>query len=218
MGSTSVSPYDFPRYTPAEVRADRIVHLVGLSAASIGFIWLNFHIRPSASAKYVIAVWIYGCGLLGMLSASALYNLASPSRLKGIFLRLDHAMIFIMIAGSYTPFSLLVLPPDSGITLLVLVWSLAIAGAVLKLLVVQSWGILSLALYLGMGWLILGYLHPLMTVLTNETLMLLIFGGVVYSVGSVVHSWSRMRFHNAIWHVMVIIGAGMHFFAIAQII
>jgi len=211
-------PYDFYRYDRTELLADRAVHLVGILGALGGVAWLISRLPPAASAKLAISIGIYCLGLLCMLTASALYNVAADGHLKARLRRLDHAMIFAMIAASYTPFALNAFPEFSGHLLLGIVWSLAIAGIMLKLLATPRSNYWSVGLYIAMGWVVLGFLPILIASVSERSLALLICGGIVYSVGALVHAWGGVRFHNAIWHVMVLFGAALQFGAIAQLV
>jgi hemolysin III len=210
--------YGFPRYDREELLADRSVHLIGTPLALGGVTWLISRLPPDASATLTASIWIYGLGLLCMLSASALYNLMAAGRLKAQFRRLDHAAIFVMIAGSYTPFALNAFPEFSGRLLLGIIWSLAIAGIVLKFVSVPYSGFLSGSLYIGAGWVILGFLPVLISSVAKPSLLFLLFGGIVYSAGALVHARGGFRFHNAIWHAMVLLGAALHFGAIALLL
>lgn len=207
---------DFPRYTAAENAADRTIHFVGLAAAATAIGWLLGRIAPGATIKQLVAVSIYCVGLVGMLAASAAYNLVAPSRLKVVLRRLDHAMIFVMIAGSYTPFTMGALRPQLGVPLCAVVWGLAAIGIGLKLACPSRGERASLGLYLGMGWLVLGILRPLMAVLPGAVLLLLLVGGLIYSLGAFVHARARMPFQNALWHAMVVAAAALHFSAVAE--
>jgi hemolysin III len=208
-------PYEFPRYDREELLADRAVHLVGTPLALGGVVWLISRLPSDASAKLAASIWIYAFGLLCMLSASALYNLVAARRIKAKLRRIDHAMIFVMIAASYTPFALNAFPELSGHILLAIIWPLAIAGVILKFSAVPQSGFLSVGLYIAMGWVVLGFLPVLISSLAEPSLLLLLFGGIVYSAGALIHAWSGFRFHNAIWHAMVLSGAALHFGAIA---
>jgi hemolysin III len=210
--------HDFPSYGAHEILADKIVHVFGISAAVVALIWLLCRLPYGESLQPVAAVGVYGIGLLGMLIASALYNFTAPGRWKARFRKLDHAMIFVMIAGSYTPFVLLALRPALGVPVCVLVWAIAAAGIVMKMASSKQRKIVSLALYLSMGWLVLGFMHPLAAALSGGALLCLVLGGVVYSLGAAVHSMSGVRFHNVAWHAFVVAAAGLHLSAIAQII
>jgi hemolysin III len=208
----------FPDYTIAERWVDAVVHVVGLVAASIAVIWLFVQAWPVITTERIVTGSIYSFGLLGMLSASALYNLARAGRLKSIFRRLDHAMIFVMIAGTYTPLSLTALRPGLGIPLCVTVWLLAAIGIGMKVMRKDLHERLSLVLYLGMGWLLVPVLPPLITALPTGVMALIVAGGLVYSAGSFIHTRTSWPFHNALWHAMVIVAAGLHMAAIAQVI
>jgi hemolysin III len=217
---TAIMPksYGFPRYDREELLADRAVHLIGTPLALGGVAWLISRLPPDASIKLTASIWIYGLGLLCMLSASALYNLVTAGRMKAKLRRLDHAMIFVMIAASYAPFALNAFPEVSGHLLLGIIWSLAIAGVILKFFAVPQSGFLSVGLYIAMGWVAMGFLPVLISSVAEPSLLLLLFGGIVYSAGALVHAWGGFRFHNAIWHAMVLTGASLHFGAIALLV
>lgn len=211
-------PYEFPRYDREELLVDRAVHLVGTSLALGGGVWLISRLPPDASTKLTASIWIYASGLVCMLSASALYHLVAARCIKAKLRRLDHAMIFVMIAASYTPFALDAFPQFSGHLLLGIVWLLAIAGVVLKFTTGPQAGILSVGLYVAMGWVVLGFLPVLISSVAEPSLLLLLFGGIVFSAGALIHAWGSFRFHNAIWHAMVLSGAALHFSAIALLV
>ena len=208
----------FPDYTKAERWVDGIVHVLGLIGALIAVVWLFAQAGPHITAGRIATGAIYSFGLIGMLTASTLYNLARAGRVKAILRRLDHAMIYVMIAGTYTPLSLTALRPGLGIPLCTLVWLLAAIGVTLKVMRRHPHERLSLALYLTMGWLLLPLLPPLIAILPTGTMLLIVAGGLVYSLGSYVHTRIGWPFHNAVWHGMVILAAGLHMAAIAQVI
>jgi hemolysin III len=199
----------FPRYTAGEAALDRALHVVGVSLALAATAWLIATV-PIAS------VAIYCLGALGGLGASAAYHLTAPGGAKLVLRRVDHAMIFVTIAGCYTPFTLAALPPPSIAPLLVGgIWVLAAVGCWLKLAAVRCGPRTDLALYLGLGWLPLPWF---VTTIPTEPLALLIGGGLAYSLGAVVHARSRWRFHNALWHALVLVGATLHFIAITRLV
>jgi hemolysin III len=218
MNDTVPKPYNFPHYDRTELLADQAVHAVGILGALGGVAWLISRIPPQAGAKLTTSILIYGFGLLCMLTASALYNSAQTGRIKARFRRLDHAMIFVMIAASYTPFALIAFPDFSGHLLLGIIWFLAVAGIMLKTFFTPRTNYLSVGLYIAMGWVILGFLPILIASVSGTTLLLLASGGIVYSLGTLIHAWGGVRFHNAIWHIMVLCGAGLQFGAIAQLV
>lgn len=208
----------FPIYTRAEFAADGVVHGIGLIAAAAGSVWLLSHLPEAASFVQVTTTWVYVVGLLGMLLASAAYNLARPSWAKAELRRVDRCMIFVMIAGTYTPYALGIMPRQIGVPLCITVWSLACLGIILEYGAPRIARPVSLPLYLGMGWLIIGVLPALLTAVGLAQLLLLIGGGIVYSLGTVLQAHGKLLFHNAIWHAMVVVAAGLHFEAVVLLL
>ncbi len=192
------------------------MHLFGLPAGVVAAAWLILTVGLPATAKVNATLLVYSAGLVGMLGASAAYHLTRPGQVKERLRRLDHAMIFVMIAGTYTPFALNVLPGRQGIPLCAAAWAVAAAGIALKLLFPRRLERLSLVVYLGMGWMVLSVLPSLIARASPDALLLLVLGGVTYSVGSVIHSLRRVRFQNAIWHMLVLLGAGLHLAALSR--
>jgi hemolysin III len=205
----------FPAYTIRELRADRVVHLVGLPAAIGGMGCLLVVATPIATAKLIATLIVYGAGLLGMLGASAAYHLSRPGRAKEIWRRVDHSMIFAMIAGTYTPFALNVLPNATGSRLCAALWLVAAVGISVTLAFPRRLERLLLGVYLVMGWSIVGMFGTLLTVLPTSVTLLLLLGGIVYSVGSMIQLLQRLPFHNVVWHALVLLGAGLHLAALA---
>ena len=216
--SEIVADHDFPSYGANEILADKIVHGLGLGAAVAALAWLLERLPTGTSTEHIAAVFVYGVGLLGMLTASALYNFTQPGPWKARFRKLDQAMIFVMIAGSYTPFVLLAMRPSLGVPICAFVWAVALVGTILKLTSLAQRNILSLSLYLGMGWIVLGFLRPLAAALSSGALLCLVLGGVVYSLGAAIFCLPSVRFHNVVWHAFVVVAAGLHLSAVAQIL
>ena len=208
----------FPVYTRSEFAADRVVHVAGLLVAATGCAWLLGHLSPDADATQVTVTWIYAAGLLAMLSASAAYNMVRPSPFKAVLRRLDRCAIFVMIAGTYTPFALAALPARLRVPLCITIWSLAGLGIVLVQTAPRIARLVSLPLYLGMGWLVVSILPTLLAAVGGLPLFLLIAGGIVYSAGAALQAHGRLLFHNAVWHGMVAVAAGLHFAAIALLL
>ena len=206
--------YNFPQYTEAEASADRALHLAALPAAISAVSWLFIAAIPTAGIVQAIALVMYGCGLIGMLAASAAYNLCRPSYRKELLRRVDHAMIFVMIAGTYTPFTLYAFGRDGLLCLPI--WLLAAIGIAVTLAFPRRFERLLLALYLIMGWTVLGMGRSFILHLSNPVLCLLLAGGAAYSVGAFVHARCQFRFHNVVWHALVLLGAGLHWVAVAQ--
>ena len=202
------------RPTRAETNADRATHLLGVPLGVLAAIWLVGATWPTRNTLLIATIAVYAVGLVAMLSASAAYNLMRPGRAKELLRRLDHSTIYIMIAGTYTPLALNALDPPLSVVLCALVWSLAAAGIALKLAFPRRFERVSLALYLAMGWLVLGVIRPLIEHLPAEALALLVAGGVVYTVGALIYTRERWPFHRPIWHVLVLLAAGLHLTAL----
>lgn len=202
-------------YTANEYRADRAVHLVGLAVAPLAVGILLLSALSSGRPLAAFGVAVYGAALMAMLSCSALYNLLTGSPWREWLRRCDHAAIYAMIAGTYTPFTLLWLPPGWGWRFCLAVWAVAVAGMAVKLAWPRRLERLSVALYLALGWSILLVIGPMTAALTATAGTLLVAGGVLYSLGVVFHLWRRLPYQNAIWHGFVLAAAACHFAAIA---
>jgi hemolysin III len=201
-------------YCRAERLADNVIHIVGIVAGVAASVVLAVLSLPSMGVRLAAGVSLYATGLMAMLACSALYNMAPAGAFKRLLRRLDHAAIFVMIAGTYTPFSLHVIGGDWGAGLLAFVWSVAAIGVALKLLLPHRFERLSIAVYLLLGWSVLAALEPLLAGISVAGLVLLMVGGALYSLGVVFHVWSRLPFQNAIWHGCVLAASGCHYAAI----
>jgi hemolysin III len=196
-------------YTRAEVLADATIHLIGVIGALLAVpVLVTLAVIWRGDGPLVAAVAIYGASLIAMLTFSASYNLANMRLARGRALdwlrRLDHAAIYVKIAGTYTPFAVIAGGPV-GKWLLIGVWSGASLGFLGKLLVPHRWQRFSLALYLGLGWTFVLAVGPISQSITGVTLALVAVGGLLYTVGVVFHLWQRLPFQNAIWHLFVLV-------------
>ena len=201
-------------YAQAEQTADRYLHLLGLVAAIIGAVVLVAIAAPRQGALAIFSVTVYCIGLIGMIGASTLYNHALSSRRREWFRRLDHAAIFLMIAGTYTPFVLVRMTGPWGTGIATVVWSVAIVGIVVMLIDPRRLEGVLTALYLGLGWVILPALGPLIAAVPLQAVILLAAGGLLYSIGVVFHLWRRLPYHKAIWHGFVLAAASCHYLAV----
>ena len=201
-----------------EVLADGVVHALGLALGVVGAVALVGLAVFYGNPVLVVPLFIYAAGLVAMLGCSAAYNLLRSSRRREWLRRFDHAAIFAMIAGTYTPFTILGLEGGWSSGLTVLIWSVAAIGIALKLWQPRRIETISIALYLGLGWIGLIALHPFAMALDASTLALLAAGGIIYSVGVVFHLWQRLPYHNAIWHGFVLVAAGIHYLAVLTVV
>lgn len=204
----------FPTYSRGEVWADTAAHVLGLLFGLIATVALLITASQHDQMLLILGASLYGLGLLAMLTCSAAYNLWPPSPTKELWRRFDHAAIFIMIAGTYTPFLLNRVGGDWGVGLLSFVWSVAVIGAILKLSFPRRWESITIGLYLGLGWSILIAINPLVQSISMDSLILIGAGGVIYSIGVVFHLWDRLPYQNAIWHWLVLAAAVCHYVAI----
>lgn len=210
MPVSAKPPRHYP--TPAAKCADLVVHIVGLTLALVGgIVLLTLAVRAS-QISLVVGCSIHAAGLVAMLAFSTAYNFA-PARRRPLLRRLDHAGIFLMIAGSYTPFTLN-LPGAWGPGMTAAVWSVAALGALGKLFLKGLDRKFWVALYLGLGWLVVVALKPLMDTLAWYALLLLLAGGVLYSTGVIFYVNKRLKFARAIWHGHVVAAAATHWAAI----
>jgi hemolysin III len=203
----------FPTYTRAEELADACVHTIGVTAGTIAAIALVAAALAHLPTTAATAVVIYALGMLAVFCFSAAYNLSRSPR-RWLLRRCDHAAIFIKIAATYTPFAAVKMGGTIGFALLAAVWGIALAGAAAKLLVPQRFGRMSYVLYLAQGWTCVFTVQPLLSVLSPTAMMLLLVGGVLYTVGVVFHLSERLPYHNAIWHGFVLAASACHFAAV----
>lgn len=204
----------FPQYTVRERMADLCIHAIGVAASLIALAVLLIIGVRSQTTLWVVSLSIYGLALVATFGFSAGYHLSVRPKLKGWMRRLDHAAIFLMIAGTYTPFILIKMDNAWGLGLLATVWFMAALGIAIKLFAPLYLEGISTALYLVQGWAILAAWQPLMSALPGQALTLLTIGGVLYTVGVVFHLWERLPFQNAIWHGFVLTAASCHFAAV----
>ena len=208
----------FPSYPLHERIADGCVHIVGVTASLVALGALLVIGVQSETTLWGVALLIYGLALVSMFFCSAGYHLITWPRLKEVFRRLDHAAIFLMIAGTYTPFVLIKMNNAWGLSLLAVVWAIAVMGVAIKLFVPRFLEGLTVALYLIQGWAVLAAWHPLVTSVPGRALTLLMLGGVLYTIGVVFHLWERLPYQNAIWHGFVLSAASCHFAAVIFVV
>jgi len=207
-----------PVYSRAEQIADVTVHIVGVMGALVAVpVLVTLAAVWRDDGSFVAAVAVYGASLLAMLGVSAGYNLTSLRRQGGklveVLRRLDHATIYVKIAGTYTPYAVIAGGPV-GRWLLIGVWAGAAAGMLGKLLAPRRWERASLVLYLGLGWAFLAAAEPITAGVTSATLILMFIGGGLYTFGVIFHLWRGLPFHNAIWHLFVLLATFVFYAAI----
>lgn len=207
-----------PSYTLRERVADGCIHIIGVTASLIALTALLIIGVKSETTLWAASLTIYGVALVASFSCSAGYNLVVRPTLKEVLRRLDHAAIFLMIAGTYTPFILIKMNTPWGLGLLAAVWGMAGIGIAIKLFAPRYLEGLSTALYLVQGWAVIAAWEPLMSAMPGRVLTLLVAGGVLYTVGVVFHLWERLPYQNAIWHGFVLSAASCHFVAVIFVV
>lgn len=203
-----------PKYSTLEEWANSLTHGIGAVLAVVGFIIMLAVAIGQSNAWAIVSSSVYGSTLVLMFLASTLYHAIQIPKVRQVFRQLDHLAILYLIAGSYTPFTLLTLNGGWGWTIFGIVWGLTIIGTVLQLSPARHVKALMVTLYLLMGWVVVIAAKPLMDSLSAGGLGLLVAGGLAYTGGVVFYVNKRIPFNHAIWHLFVLAGAMFHYFAI----
>ncbi|MBW2494370.1 MAG: hemolysin III family protein [Deltaproteobacteria bacterium] len=198
-----------PLYSLSEEAVHALTHGLGLVASVGGMVVLVAAACLRGDVWHVVGGSVFGATLVLLYATSTLYHGLRSPRAKRIFQRLDHTAIFLLIAGTYTPFTLVSLRGSWGWTLLAIVWGLAALGIILEIAARTRRA--SVALHLAMGWLIVIVAEPLARSLHPDGLLLLALGGMAYTLGVVFYAWRRLPYNHAIWHLFVMTGSACHF-------
>jgi hemolysin III len=205
-------------YTQTERRIDGVVHALGVVLSVVAVAVLMHRVIHTGNARSILAALVYGAGLIAMLWLSAAYHLVTHPDWKVRFRQYDHAAIFLMIAGTYTPIALIAIGGPMGYGLLTLVWLVALGGMMLKLLRPRQLDRISVMLYLALGWLCLPAMGLMIAALPTSALVLLVVGGLLYTVGVAFHLWESLPYHNAVWHGFVLVAASCHFLVVLKVV
>jgi hemolysin III len=204
------------RWSIAEEAAHAVSHGAGTLLAIVGLTILVAVAARRGTAREVTTVAIFGSTLVLLYLASTLYHAIPARRAKPLLRRLDHAAIYLAIAGTYTPFALGPLRGPLGWSLLAVVWSGAIAGIAFEWVAIGRAPILSTALYVGLGWCVVVALGPLAQAVGAGGVALLLAGGLCYTLGIGFYGWKRLPFHHFVWHLCVLAGSVLHWFAVLR--
>jgi hemolysin III len=210
MSSKTVAP----RYTIGEEIANSVTHGVGLLLSIAGLAVLIVFASRLGNAWHVVSCTIFATTLILQYTFSTLYHSIQIPRTKSMLRVLDHSAIFLLIAGTYTPFMLVNLRGPWGWSLFSIVWSLALLGVLFQVSLLRRWQGVSLALYIGMGWVVVFAIKPMLAAVAPGGLILLLLGGLAYTSGVIFYLWKGLRYHHAIWHGFVLAGSILHFFAV----
>lgn len=205
-----------PVCTPAERAADNAVHVIGVltSVAACAALLTYSSVARDGATTAILA--IYALAMTAVFLISAAYHLADAPRVRAVLRRLDHAAIFVKIAGTYTPFAALAIGGGWGVGLLGAVWGVAAVGVPLKLFAPARLERIAVWLYLAQGWMIIVAIGPLMDAVPPETLGLIVAGGLVYTAGVGFFLAERLPFNVAIWHLFVLVGSSLMFAAVVS--
>lgn len=204
----------FETYSPREERANAFTHGVGSILSIIGCIFLILKARSVPDGWHLVSYSLFGISLIALYTSSFLYHYLQGRKTKQIFRKIDHSAIYLLIAGTYTPFLMTNLRGSTGWIMFIIVWGFALAGIWIKIKtrIKSKW--LSASIYLVMGWLAVFIYRSMMTNLPGASLVLLAAGGFFYTFGVIFYVWKTLKFHHAVWHLFVLAGSICHYFSV----
>lgn len=201
-------------YTRREEIVNAITHGIGALLSIAALILLIVFASINGDPWKVVSVTVYGATMLIMYLSSTLVHSFPPGKLKDLFEIFDHSSIYLFIAGTYTPLLLVILRGTFGWTLFGVVWGIALIGIIFKAFFTKRFMILSTLFYIIMGWIITVAWKPLTASMAEQGVILLIVGGLCYTVGTIFYVWRSFPHHHAVWHLFVLAGSTLHFFTI----
>lgn len=201
-------------FPPAEEKINIITHGLGIPLSVIALLFLIPHALIHGDRLDLISFIVFGISLVMVYAASTFFHSTKNPKLRRRFNIFDHASIYVLIAGTYTPFALITLEGRVGWTIFGVVWTLAVIGIIFKIFYIGKYQVLSTLFYVVMGWLIIAAIKPLMANLPYYGLLWLLAGGISYTIGAILYSNRKIKFNHAIFHVFVLIGSFCHFMAI----
>jgi hemolysin III len=205
---------EIKHYSPLEEKTNIISHAIGLVLSIVALVIMVVRASLHGDAWHVVSVSIFGASLIALYAASTMYHSAKDPKVRSRLRIVDHATIYLLIAGTYTPFTLVTLNGPVGWTIFGVSWGMAVAGVVLKLYFTGKYDVLSTLLYVFMGWIIIFAIKPLINSLSTEGLFWLFAGGLAYTCGAILYSIKKIKFNHAIFHLFVMLGSFCHFIAV----
>ncbi len=202
------------RYSMREEIASSVTHGIGILLSLVALIIMVIYAARYGTVWHIVGATVFGCGLILAYTSSTLYHSFQKVKVKAVFRILDHVSIFILIAATYTPLTLINLRGSWGWSLFGIVWGLALFGIIVECTPLRRFRLASISLYLGMGWIMIVALKPMLAMVQTGGLILLLAGGLAYSIGCIFYAWRRLPYNHAIWHLFVLAGSACHFFAI----
>jgi hemolysin III len=202
------------RSLTAEDVASALTHGIGLALSLVGLCVLVALAIMHGTRLHIVSCGIYGVTLVGLYAASTLYHTFQSPRVKHVLKIIDHCSIYLLIAGTYTPFTLVLLHGGWGWTLFGLVWGLSLFGIVFKIFFVDRFQVTSVSIYLLMGWMAIVAVKPMLALVPSGGVRLLVMGGLIYTAGILFYVWKKIPYNHAIWHLFVLAGSMCHYFAV----
>ena len=204
--------------TKGEEIANFVSHTVGAGLSILGFILLIIRGSWSRDIGTLLSFTIFGFGLIVLYTMSSVYHGLRPGTAKTVFEIMDHSAIYILIAATYTPFLVLVVKSSTGNIILWVQWIICVLGILFKAFYTGKFKLFSTLLYLFMGWMILFSWVELSNKINSSSLILLITGGILYSLGTIFYMWKICKFNHMIWHLFVLFGSIAHFFSVFYLV
>ena len=201
-------------YSPLEEKTNIVSHAIGLALSIVGTLLMLLRASGSGDILHIIGAGIFGASLIALYAASTLYHSAKDPKKRARLRINDHATIYILIAGTYTPFTLITLKGWVGWTVFGVSWGMAVCGVVLKLFFTGRYNLLSTLMYIIMGWIIIFAIKPLVNSIPIDGIFWLIAGGLAYTTGAIIYSIKKIPFNHAIFHVFVLLGSFCHFVSV----
>ena len=201
-------------YSSIEEKTNIISHAVGFVLSIVALVLLVTYASLYGSILHIVSFSIFGASLILLFAASTFYHSAKKPELRSRLRIIDHASIYVLIAGTYTPFTLITLNGPVGWSILGAAWGLALTGIILKLFFTGKYKLISTVMYIFMGWIIVFAIKPVIQNLPLEGLLWLVAGGVAYTIGAILYSINTIKFNHAIFHVFVLIGSLCHFLSV----
>jgi hemolysin III len=209
-----MSGITLPNYRLSEEIAHSVTHGIGIVLAIAALAIMTAFAAVFGTARHIVGCSIFGTTMIILYTASTLYHGIQNEKAKKVFRVFDHSAIFLLIAGTYTPFTLICLKGAWGWTFFGIIWGLAVFGVLLQTISKMRFEVLSLILYVAMGWMSVVAFKPMISLLPTAGLIFLIAGGLSYTSGIIFYVWEKLPFNHAIWHVFVLGGSVSHFFAV----
>ena len=201
-------------YTPIEEKTNIISHAIGFVLSIIALVLLVTYASLYGNIWHITSFSIFGASLIILYGASTFYHSTKKPELRNRLRVFDHASIYVLIAGSYTPFTLVTLNGPLGWSILGISWGLALAGIILKIFLTGKYKLISTLMYVFMGWIIVFAIKPIINNLSLEGLLWLVAGGMSYTIGAIIYSIKKIKFNHAIFHIFVLLGSACHFVSV----